>query len=110
MKILFDENIDVNFAKEFTGYEIATVKSMNWAGEKNGELLILAEKNEFEIFITLDSNLVYQQNLSKYNLYIINIKSKDSRLSALKSFLPLLKSHINKIQEKDSDKFIEIFL
>ena len=108
MKILLDENIDVNFAKEFTEYEIETVKSMNWTGKINGELLASAEKNGFEVFITLDSNLIYQQNLSKYNLYIIKIKSKDSKISTLKSFLPLLKSQINRILEMGSDKFIEI--
>ena len=88
MKILLDENIDVNFVKEFTQHEVETVKSMLWTGKVNGELLTLAEKNGFNIFITLDSNLVYQQNLSKYNINIINLKTKDSKLATLKLFLP----------------------
>src|SRR5205085_11521667 len=105
MKILLDENIDVNFIHEFTQYEIETVKSMSWIGKMNGDLLSLAEKNGFEVFITLDSNLVYQQNLLKYNIYIISLKAKDSKLSTLKSFSSQIITHINRIQNKSSDKY-----
>jgi hypothetical protein len=83
---------------------------MNWIGKMNGELLSLAIQNGFEIFITLDSNLKFQQNLSKFNIFIINLKSKDSKLPTLKLFIPQLLNHLNKIQENISDKFIEISL
>ena|ERR1051325_329434 len=110
MKILLDENIDIGFAKEFTGYEIETVKSMNWSGISNGVLLKLAIKNNFKVFITLDSNLVYQQNLSSFNINVINLKSKDSKLDFLKKFTPKILIQLKKIQVESLSKYIEISL
>ena len=110
MKILLDENIDVNFVNEFQENEVKTVKGMNWMGKMNGELLSLAEMNGFEIFITLDSNLIYQQNLSKYNIFIIRLKAKDSKLPTLQKFLPLITNNIKRIQNKIAEQFIEISL
>ena len=91
LKILLDENIDVNFKDELTGFDIYTVKENGWTGIENGKLLELVIRNNYNIFITLDSNLRYQQNLSKINLHIIVIKTKDSRLAHLKLFTAKLK-------------------
>ncbi len=108
MKILLDENIDVDFVKEFTGYQVETVKSMNWTGKENGELLTLAVKNRFEVLITLDSNLQYQQNLSKFDISVINLKSKDSRLETLKSLVLEIDKHLKRLGVKGNKEFIEI--
>jgi hypothetical protein len=61
MKFLLDECIDRKLAKEFVGYEVKPVPQMGWAGVKNGQLLALAE-TEFNVFITVDRNLSFQQN------------------------------------------------
>jgi len=53
---LIEKIMDQRFAKEFYGYRIETVKSMGWAGIKNGQLLALAEK-QFDVLITVDRNL-----------------------------------------------------
>lgn len=61
MKILLDENIPTKLKFNFDAIgEIFTVWDMNWLGKKNGELLGLAALNGFEIFITLDKNLIKQ--------------------------------------------------
>ena len=44
MKLLLDECIDRQFAREFVGYEVKTVPQMGWAGVKNGQLLTLVSK------------------------------------------------------------------
>jgi len=108
MKILLDENIDVDFVKEFTGYQVETVKSMNWTGKENGELLTLAVKNRFEVLITLDSNLQYQQNLSKFDISVINLKLKDSRLKTLKLLVMEIVKHLKRLESKGNKEFIEI--
>lgn len=69
IKILLDECIDRKLAREFVDYEIKEIKTvpqMGWAGIKNGQLLVLAEA-EFDIFITVDRNLSFQQNLPQFN-------------------------------------------
>lgn len=63
IRLLLDECIDRKLASEFVGYEVKTVPQMGWGGVKNGQILALAEA-EFDIFITVDRNLSFQQNLS----------------------------------------------
>ena len=60
MKLLLDECVDRRFAKELLGHFVKTVPQIGLATIKNGELLALAEQ-EFEVFITVDRNLSFQQ-------------------------------------------------
>ena len=70
MKILLDECLNRRFAKGIVGFQVKTVPQMNWAGVKNGEFMRLAEI-EFDVFITVDRNLSFQQNLPKYNIAVL---------------------------------------
>lgn len=110
MKILLDENIDVNFKEELSEYDIQTVKDNGWAGIENGRLLKLVIKNNYDIFITLDSNLRYQQNLSNFKIHIIVLKAKDSRLTHLKLFTTKIKYIIDKLNSKNEFEVIEVSL
>lgn len=83
MKLLLDECIDRKFAKEFVDYEIKTVPQMGWAGIKNGQLLALAQA-EFDVFITVDQNLSFQQNLSQFDIAVIVLQASSNRLTDLK--------------------------
>jgi Domain of unknown function (DUF5615) len=83
MKLLLDECIDRKFAREFAGYEVKSVPQMGWAGVKNGQLLALAEA-EFDVFITVDRNLSFQQNLPQFNLAVIVLHAPSNRLADLK--------------------------
>lgn len=87
MKILLDECIDRRLAKEFVGYEIKTVPQMGWAGIKDRELLILAA-SVFDVFITADRNLSFQQNLSPFDLSLIILQAQSNRLVDLKPLIP----------------------
>lgn len=85
MRILLDECIDRRFARELTDLDVSTVPQMGWAGIKNGELMKLAEK-EFDVFITVDRNLSYQQNLPKYAIALIVLKARSNRYVDLVPF------------------------
>ncbi len=73
MKLLLDECIDRRLAREFPEQDIRTVWQMGWSGTKNGKLLTLAEK-EFDVFITVDRNLSFEQNLPKFNIAVVVLK------------------------------------
>lgn len=87
MKLLLDECIDRKLAREFPGYEVKTVPQMGWAGVKNGQLLALAEA-EFDVFITVDRNLSFQQNLPQFNIAVIVLQASSNRLADLKPLAP----------------------
>lgn len=87
MKILLDECVDRRFAKELPGHFVKTVPQMGWATIKNGDLLVLAEK-EFDVFLTVDRNLAFQQNLPKFNIAVLILQAHSNRLADLKPLAP----------------------
>jgi Domain of unknown function (DUF5615) len=87
VRLLLDECIDRRLAKEFIGYEVKTVPQMGWAGIKNGQLLALAEV-EFDVFITVDRNLSFQQNLPQFGIAVVVLHAFSNRLADLKPLAP----------------------
>lgn len=87
MRLLLDECIDRKFAREFPGYEVKTVPQMGWAGVKNGQLLTLAA-SEFDVFVTVDRNLSFQQNLPQFDIAVIVLQASSNRLADLKPLAP----------------------
>ena len=78
MRILIDECVPRQIKSILTEHNCATVQEMHWNGFENGDLLVQAER-EFEMFITADKNLAYQQNLSKRTIIIVELSSNDWR-------------------------------
>jgi uncharacterized protein DUF5615 len=62
VKILLDECVDWRLARDLVGHDVKTARQMQWTAIKNGELLALAPA-EFDVFVTVDRNLSFQQNL-----------------------------------------------
>ena len=75
MQILFDQGTPAPLRKFLTDHQVATVFELGWSTLKNGELLAIAEQSNFEVFITTDQNLKYQQNLSGRKIAIIILSS-----------------------------------
>ena len=99
MKLLLDECIDRRFAKELKGHYVQTVPQMGWAGIQNGKLLALME-TKFEVFITVDRNLSFQQSLPRFKITVFVLRSKSNRLTDLKSLAPKILSELEKIQTR----------
>ncbi len=107
-KILLDENLPKKLKYEFgSEYKVLTVSDMKWNSLTNGELLQSLQENEFEILVTVDKNLSYQQNLDKFDVTVILLNSKDNRYETL---LPYVAKMKEKLQGQTSKKFIKIDL
>ena len=104
MKLLLDECVDWRLAREFSEHFIKTVPQMGWATIKNGQLLALAEK-EFDVFITVDRNLSFQQNLPKFNIAVVVLRAKTNRLVDLK---PLVSQVLATLATLNIGQVIEI--
>jgi Domain of unknown function (DUF5615) len=83
VKILLDECVDRRFAGDLIGHEVTTVPRRGWAGIKNGDLLVLAEK-EFEAFVTVDRKLATQQDLTKFKIAIVLVRARTNRLEDIR--------------------------
>ncbi|MGD2086971.1 MAG: DUF5615 family PIN-like protein [Candidatus Aminicenantes bacterium] len=99
MKILLDECLPKKLKNDLKNHEVKTVPEMGWAGKKNGELLPLAE-NHFDIFITGDQNLQYQQNLKDRLIIIFVLKSPNSRYETLRLLIPNVLEKISRELKK----------
>ena len=75
MKVLFDQGTPVPLRTHFTSHHVSTAYELGWATLKNGELLAAAESNGFEVFVTTDASLAYQQNLSNRKIAIVVLSS-----------------------------------
>jgi predicted nuclease of predicted toxin-antitoxin system len=98
VKILLDECVDQRFRRELPGHDVSTVQEAGWAGNKNGELLNLAQKH-FQVFVTVDRNLYFQQNLPKFNLTVFILTATTNRLEDLQPLAPQILNHLATLQE-----------
>lgn len=76
MRILLDECVPWPMHKLLSGHACASVQDKGWGGIKNGDLLQRAE-GEFDLFITSDQNLRYQQNLTGRRIAILELSTND---------------------------------
>ena len=95
MKILIDECIDWRLGRDITGHEVKTARQLGWSSIKNGELLALAEK-EFDVFLTVDRNLSFQQKLPAFKIAVIVMRARSNRLADLRPLAPELLTCIAK--------------
>ena len=76
MRILFDKNVPVGVRRFLTGHDVRTVVEMSWPPQlENGDLLKAAEAAAFDIIVTSDQNIRYQQNLTGRKLALIVLGS-----------------------------------
>jgi predicted nuclease of predicted toxin-antitoxin system len=87
MKLLLDECLDWRLRRDLPGHEVKTVKDMGWEGIKNGRLLTLAQA-EFQVFITGDRNLSFQQNLPGFSIAVLLLKADSIRLVHTRPLMP----------------------
>lgn len=97
-KLLLDECIPRKFKNYLSGHEGLTVPGAGLAGKKNGELLSFAEGAGFEVFLTLDRGIEYEQNLACRNLAVLVIRTKSSRLVDLLPHVPKILSALGSIE------------
>ena len=98
MKVLLDECIPRKFKRELAVHDCQTVPEAGLAGEKNGALLSLAEASGFEVFLTMDKGLPYEQNLTGRRIAVIIVSAKSNRLADLLPHVPACLSIISSIQ------------
>ncbi|MBE9231761.1 hypothetical protein IQ231_08690 [Cuspidothrix issatschenkoi LEGE 03284] len=75
MKILFDQGTPVPLRKLLTNHSVTTAYEEGWSNLSNGDLLKAAESQGYQILITTDQNLRYQQNLSDRQIAILVLLS-----------------------------------
>ena len=102
MKLLFDECVPRPLRKEFIGHEVSTIEEAGYKSLKNGAL---AASQEFEVLITVDKNLVYQQNPQKLSMAVLVL---DVRANKLERFLPLMSKALDALMTISPGEIVTI--
>jgi len=87
MRVLLDESLPRPLGRLLVGHAVRTVGQAGWASFKNGDLLRLAS-TEFDVLITADQNIEFQQNLETLPLAVVVLLADSNRLEALEPLVP----------------------
>jgi hypothetical protein len=87
MRVLLDECVPRALRNDIPGHEVKTVAEAGWAGVKNGELLRLAAA-AFDVLITVDRNLEYQQSFESLSLAVIIVHAPSNDVTVLRPLMP----------------------
>jgi hypothetical protein len=84
MKVLVDENLPHQLRHEIVGHDVFTVAYMGWSGIDNGELLQRAAANDFDVLITNDRGLEYEQNLDSLPIAVIVLLATSNTIEGIR--------------------------
>ena len=100
MKVLLDECVTKKLRSHLTEFEVYTIAELGLTGIKNGQLMAYCVDNSVDVLLTIDKNLMFQQNLDRYPLTIIVFNCRTSKLEelvlfidAFKALLPFMEKH-----------------
>ena len=105
MKVLVDESLPVALAAEIKDHDVSTVRAQRWLGLRNGVLLRAAVDAGFEVIVTADKALQYQQNLERIGIGVVLISRVRNRMRDLR---PLLQQLLIAIAQVRPGQLIEI--
>lgn len=99
MRILLDESVPGRLGFRLIGHETMSVQNRGWAGIKNGKLLRLAAA-EFDLLITADKGIEYQQNLATLPIAILVVLARSNRMSDLEPLVPEILRALNHVKPR----------
>jgi hypothetical protein len=95
-RVLFDEDVPRQLRRELPEFEIRTVQEERWEAVKNGELLRRGSQT-FDVLVTADKRLRFQQNISRFHIGVVIIATRDTRLPRLQLLVDDLRAAIRDV-------------
>ena len=97
MKLLLDECLPRDLRKHLAGHACQTVPQAGLAGKGNGELVALAERSGWQVLLTMDRGMPYQQNLMGRTISIAILRAKSNRLPDLLPLVPAILAALSSV-------------
>jgi predicted nuclease of predicted toxin-antitoxin system len=97
MRLLLDESVPKRLRRYLPGHEVRTVVEMGWGGVKNGALLAKASK-DFDVFVTVDKSLPFQQNRVTLPIAVIVLRAVSNELPNLVPLMPKLEEALGRLK------------
>jgi predicted nuclease of predicted toxin-antitoxin system len=99
MRILLDESVPGRLGPLLAGHVVTTVQRQGWSSVKNGKLLALAGA-EFDVVLTADQGMEYQQNLAKLPIAVVIVVAKSNRMEDMAEAVPKILKALAEIQPR----------
>lgn len=96
-RVLLDENLPRQLAGELPDHDVSTVGEQGWRGVLNGELLRRAEGAHFEVFVTGDRNLEYQQTLAGRAFGVVVVFPRRLKMEYLMPLAPAIRDAVDSV-------------
>lgn len=100
MKVLIDENLPHDLRHFSPGHAAFTVTYMGWAGTKNGALLAVAAASGFDVLVTLDSGIEFEQHVASLPCSVIVLHARSNKLADLRPLTPNLIAALQSLQPR----------
>jgi hypothetical protein len=88
VRVLLDECVNWRLGRDIIGHDVKTAHQMGWTTVQNGALVLASQ--HFDVFVTVDRNLSFQQDLSSFSIAVIVLEAKTNRLADLRPLVPKL--------------------
>jgi predicted nuclease of predicted toxin-antitoxin system len=99
MRILLDECLPKDLARELSGHEVKTVPQAGWASVSNGKLLRqIADSGQFDLFLTVDKRLPEQNKTSSLPFAIVLLRAKSNRMIHVLPFAAEILSRLDEFK------------
>ena len=98
MRILLDENLDWRLRRDLPGHQVESVPLLGWAGIQNGALLSRAVETGFELLVTMDGNMVHQQDIPSQGIAVVALRARSNRLADTRPLMPSLLSLLSDLR------------
>jgi hypothetical protein len=99
MKILLEECVTKRLKPHLPNLELLTFSEKRWNAIRNGKLMALCVQNNFDLLLTIGKNLMFQQNLGKYNITIAILDSATSKIEELVLFIPAFYFQVHQLEK-----------
>lgn len=101
MRLLLDECVPKRLKGELAGHQVLTVREAGWAGLKNG-VLLRAASGRFDVLVTVDQGIEYQQNLSGLQIAVLIIVAPSNDIDDLRPLVPAVLQALTSVQSGTS--------
>jgi hypothetical protein len=101
-QVLLDENIDRLLKSHFdSDFEVVTLPEQGWAGLSDGEVLRRADE-QFDVLVTMDQNLPYQQNLPDFEVAVVVLKAPSNAFPDVVELMPEVNEQVRQAKEGEA--------
>jgi predicted nuclease of predicted toxin-antitoxin system len=97
VRLLLDECVPKRLRRELPAHEVRTAPEMGWGGKENGALLAVAE-SEFDVLVTVDQKLKYQQSMAGRNIAVVVLVARRNKIDLLRPLVPDLERILDEIK------------